>query len=269
MRIPLLRGRLFDGRDHGNAPWVVVVGERTARQLWPGQDPIGKRVGLPQRTPDGEWKKIWQEVVGVVKDVSYRGLDDQRLDIYEPAAQTYSNTPFLVARASGDPLRVAAAVQAEIRGHDRHAVISGITTLDAVVGREMAPWRVSSWLLAMLAGAAFVLALVGLIGLLGLEVAQRAREYAVRMALGADTSHVRNRVLRSAATRASAGVVLGVAGSLAITPWMQVLLFQVAAADFPTYATVVAVVALAVLAGSLLPALRAASTQPIVLLKRE
>jgi putative ABC transport system permease protein len=269
MRIPLLRGRLFDERDRANAPWVVTVGERTAQRLWPGQDPIGKLVGLPQQTPDGEWKKIWQTVVGVVKDVSYRGLDDQRLDIYEPSTQTYSSTPFLVVRASGDPLGLAAAVQAEIRGHDRHAVISGITTLDAVVGRAMAPWRLSSWLLALLSGAAFMLALVGLVGLLSLEVAQRAREYAVRIALGAETRHVRNRVLGLAGVRAAAGLALGIAVARVITPLMHALLFQITAADLTTYAVVVVAVTIAVVAGSLLPAWRAATTQPMLLLKRE
>lgn len=269
MRIPLLRGRLFDQRDRADAPWVVVVGERTAQRLWPGQDPIGKQVGLPQQTPDGEWKKIWQTVVGVVKDVSYRGLDDQRLDIYEPSTQTYSTTPFLVVRASRDPLGLAAAVQAEIRGHDRNAVIGGITTLDAVVGRAMAPWRLSSWLLALLSGAAFLLALVGLVGLLGLEVTQRAREYAVRIALGAEGRHVRNRVLGLAAVRAAAGLALGIAIARAIAPLMHALLFQITAADLATYAVVVIAVAIAVLVGSLMPAWRAATTQPILLLKRE
>jgi putative ABC transport system permease protein len=127
----------------------------------------------------------------------------------------------------------------------------------------------SSWLLALLSGAAFVLALVGLIGLLGLEVAQRAREYAVRMALGAEARHVRNRVLRSAASRAAIGLTLGIGSSLAITPLMHALLFQIAAADLPTYTVVAAAVASAVLAGSFVPALRAATTQPILLLKRE
>jgi putative ABC transport system permease protein len=269
MRIPLLRGRLFDQRDRPDAPWVVVVGERTAQRLWPGQDPIGKKVGLPQQTPDGEWKKIWQTVVGVVKDVSYRGLDDQRLDIYEPGTQTYSNTQFLVVRASGDPMRLVGAVLAEIRDHDRHVVISGITTLDTVVGRAMAPWRLSSWLLALLAGAAFLLALVGLVGLLGLEVAQRAREYALRMALGADARHVRNRVLGSAAARCAAGLIVGVFAALGVTPWLRALLFGITAADFSTYVIVITAVTASVFSASLLPAIRAATTQPMLLLKRD
>lgn len=268
MRIPLLRGRLFDERDHAGSPRVVVIGEQAAERLWPGQDPIGKRLNTPQHSR-GVFGNAWHTVIGVVKDVHYRGINDVRNDLYEPAAQSLKGPEFLVVRTTGDPLAIAAAVRAAIRAHDRQAVVSGITTMDAILGRALAPWRLSSWMLTLFAVFAFVLAIVGLVGLMSLEVAQRLREFAVRIALGAEPRHVRAQVYRSAAIRAAAGLTLGVAAALAVTQWMRALLFGVSPVDAPTYAVVSAAVGLTVVMVSLWPAARAARVDPIDILKRE
>lgn len=268
MRIPRLRGRLFDARDHAGAPRVVVIGERAAARLWPGQDPIGKRLNTPQHA-GGVSSSAWHTVIGVVKDVHYRGINDVRLDLYEPAAQSLKGPEFLVVRTTGDPLAIAAAVQAQIRAYDRRAVVSGITTMEAILGRALAPWRLSSWMLVVFAAFSFVLAVVGLVGLMGLEVAQRLREFAVRMALGAEARHVRAYVYRSAAARGVKGLALGIAGALAVTQWMRALLFGVSSVDPPTYALVCTIVSLTVLVVSLVPAARAARVDPIEILKRE
>jgi putative ABC transport system permease protein len=268
MRIPLVRGRLFDDRDRAGSPRVVVIGERAAERLWPGQDPIGKRLNTPQHSK-GVFGNAWHTVIGVVKDVHYRGINDVRNDLYEPAAQSLRGPEFLVVRTTGDPLAIAAAVQAQIRAHDRRAVVSGITTLEAILGRELAPWRLSSWMLAIFATIAFLLAVVGLVGLMGLEVAQRLREYAVRVALGAQPHQVRAHVYRTAAVRAAIGLTLGIASALAVTQWMRALLFGVSPVDPPTYAFVCTTVGLTVLAVSLVPAARAARVDPIEILKRE
>jgi putative ABC transport system permease protein len=268
MRIPLLRGRLFDSRDHADAPRVAVIGERAAARLWPGQNPIGQRLNTPQ-TVGGTMTSAWHTVIGVVKDVHYRGINDVRLDLYEPAAQSYARPEFLVIRTAGDPLALAAAVQAQVRELDRGAVVSAITTFEAVLARELAPWQLSSWMLATLAAVTFVLAIVGLIGLLGLEVAQRLREFAVRIALGADARHLRGHVFRSAAARGISGLVFGVLAALAAAHSMRALLVGITPVDVTTYGMVTATVGLTVLAVSLVPALRAARTNPIDILKRD
>jgi ABC-type antimicrobial peptide transport system permease subunit len=120
----------------------------------------------------------------------------------------------------------------------------------------------------MFAAVAFVLALVGLVGLMTLEVAHRAREFSVRLALGAEARHLRNGVLRAATFRGGVGIVLGVVAALAVTRGMRTLLFGVAPTDAATYATVVSIVCAVVLAVSVVPALRAASTNPMEILKR-
>lgn len=268
MRIALLRGRLFEGHDRFGAPRVVVVGERTANRLWPGEDPIGKRINTPQTRRDAVTSD-WHTVIGVVKDVHYRGIGDVRFDLYEPAAQSYRGAEFLIVRTAGNPLGIVAAVQAQVRALDRRAVIGSVTTLETVVTRALAPWRLSSWILLVFAMIAFVLAMVGLVGLLSLEVAHRAREFSLRLALGAQAQHLRNGVLRSAAARGGSGIVLGVGSALAVTGGMRVLLFGVAPTDLSTYAAVVAIVCTAVIAASSVPALRAAATNPIEILRRE
>ena len=268
IRIPLLRGRLFDERDRAGSPRVVVIGQRAAERLWPGQDPIGKRLNTPQHAA-GVSSDAWHTVIGVVKDVHYRGINDVRLDLYEPAAQSLKGPEFLVVRTAGDPLEVAAAVLAQIRAHDRRAVVTGITTMEAILGRALAPWRLSSWMLTLFAAFAFMLAIVGLVGLMGFEVAQRLREFAVRIALGAEPRHVRAHVFRSAAVRAAAGLILGITGALAVTQWMRALLFGVSPVDASTYAVVTVAVGLTVLMVSMIPAARAARVDPIEILKRE
>ena len=142
----------------------------------------------------------WLTVAGVVSDVRYRGLDDVRLDVYVPASQSDEPAGVIVVRAAGgNPVALAAAIQAEVRQVDPRAVIGGVTTMEAVVGREMAPWRFSTWLFGLFAALAFVLATVGLFGVVSLDVLHRSREFAVRLALGAQRRAISGRVLRSAA----------------------------------------------------------------------
>jgi putative ABC transport system permease protein len=262
MRIPLLRGRLFDGRDDARAPKVAIVGESTARRLWPGQDPIGRRLATHQ---------VWHTVIGVVKDARYRGLDDVRLDFYEPSDQA---SPAFVARhvmvrTSGDPLAVAGAVHAEARALDRQVLVGGITTMEAIVGRAIAPWRFAVWMFMLFAMLAFVLATGGLFSLVALNVALRSREFAVRMALGAQTGDISRRVLVQAGRHALLGVVAGLLAATFGTRWLATLLFEVKPLDPGTYAAVVAVVLAATAGASLLPARRASRLDPMTVLRQE
>ncbi len=212
----------------------------------------------------------WLTVAGVVSDVRYRGLDDVRLDVYIPALQTNEPTGVIVVRAAGgNPVALAAAIQAEVRQVDPRAVIGGVTTMEAVVGREMAPWRFSTWLFGLFAALAFVLATVGLFGVVSLDVLHRSREFAVRLALGAQRRAISGRVLRSAALRVVAGVVLGVTVAAVASRWMRSLLFGIQPFDPVTYGVVILLVAAVVAAASWLPARRAARIDPLTLLKRD
>jgi putative ABC transport system permease protein len=202
--------------------------------------------------------------------VRYRGLDDVRLDVYIPTLQTNEPSGVIVVRAAGgNPVALAAAIQAEVRQVDPRAVIGGVTTMEAVVGREMAPWRFSTWLFGLFAALAFVLATVGLFGVVSLDVLHRSREFAVRLALGAQRRAILGRVLRSAGIRVVAGVVLGVAAAALASRWMRSLLFGIQPFDPVTYGVVIVMVAAVVAAASWLPARRAARIDPLTLLKRD
>jgi predicted permease len=269
MRIPLRRGRLFGAEDTDRAPNVVVIGETAARRLFPGQEAVGQRLAIVRLGTVGK-PPDWLTVAGVVSDVRYRGLDDVRLDVYIPALQRNEPTGVMVVRAAGgNPVALAAAIQAEVRQVDPRAVIGGVTTMAAVVGREMAPWRFSTWLFGLFAALAFVLATVGLFGVVSLDVVHRSREFAVRLALGAQRRAISGRVLRSAALRVVIGVVLGLTAAAVASRWMRSLLFGIQPFDPVTYGVVILMVAAVVAAASWLPARRAARIDPLTLLKQD
>jgi predicted permease len=268
MRIQLRRGRLFNDQDNMASPRVAIVNETAARALWRGEDPIGRRILMPTHSSDGG-PSVWRTVVGVVSDVRYRGIDDVRLDVYDPALQAAVTAGDLVVRTSRDPLTVAGAVQAEARRLDARVVIDRLTTMDAIVLRAVAPWRFSVWMFTLFAVLAFVLATVGLFSLVSLDVAQRRHEFAVRLAVGAQRGDVRRSVLASALWRVVPGVAFGVLAAVLGTRAIRHILFGVEPMDLTTYLAVIVLVCAVVTAASWLPAHRAAGIDPLALLRRE
>jgi putative ABC transport system permease protein len=265
MRIQLIRGRLFGALDDERHPRVAIVGQSTARRLWPGQDPIGRRMLLPSFIP-GDRTPVWRTVIGVVSDVSYRGLADVRLDVYDAAAQAATPATDIVVRAAGDPLRLISAVQATARRLDASVVIDRVTTMDAIVSRETAPWRFSGWVLSVFGGMAFLLAGLGLFALIAVEVGDRRRELAIRMALGAQRRDVVRMILRAAAVRLALGLTLGLAAAAVLARALGALLFGVSPGDVVSYAAAAAIVAIVVGTAAYLPSRRAAATNPTLLL---
>jgi predicted permease len=275
MRIPLVRGRMFSDTDRANAPRVVLISESTAAAFFPGQDPIGKRFkaasfNVNDRNPEGAWRTV----IGVVGNVRYRGLHEVQLDMYDPPAQTtVGTTTSLVVRLKpgqeSKALGVVAAIQAQARQGDPRALVSGISMLDDIVNKEIAPWRFSAWVLALFAGLAFALAMLGLFSLVSLDVANRRREFAIRIAVGASDRHIIGGVFRSAGLRAGLGIAGGLAVAALATRSLQSLLFGVPLVDALTYGAVVALVAIVVAVASYVPARRAAAADPLALLRRE
>ncbi len=273
MRIPIKRGRTFTAEDRATAPRVAIISESTAAAFFPGQDPIGKRIKAAAFTttpsPDGAWRTI----VGLVGNVRYRGLNEIQLDMYDPPAQTRVPVTSLVVRMKhgeeGNHLAVAAAIQTQAKALDPRVLVSGITTLEEIVDKEMAPWRFSAWVFAMFAGLAFALSMLGLFSLVSLDVVNRRREFAIRMAVGATSRHIVGGVLRSAGARAGLGIALGLATAVVATRSLQGLLFGVALTDGTTYAAVIGMVVIVVSLASYWPASRAAASAPLALLRRD
>jgi putative ABC transport system permease protein len=267
MRTPLKRGRAFTAEDRATAPRVAIVSESTASRLWPGQDPIGRRF-LTSTFERGTGRKAWRTVVGVVSDVRYRGLGEMQLDMYDPALQTPLAATDLMIRTSADPLALAGVVQAEARAMEPNVIITGITTMDAVVGRAMAPWRFASWVLALFAALALLLSTIGLVSVVSLDVVHRQREFAIRLALGAPPGEVVSRVLRVTLARVTLGAILGLIAAGVFTRALGALLFGVPPLHWPIYGAVLLVVVLTALIAAWAPVRRAARIDPIAILRR-
>jgi putative ABC transport system permease protein len=266
MRIPLRSGRLFSESDTAQAPRVAIVSESTARRLWPGQDPIGKKLLMSAFTPGGP-QRAWRTVVGVVSDVRYRGLEEVQLDVYDPALQVGRPADTIVLRTEGEPMALAPRLRALARQIDPTSIVDSVTSMDAVVSRAQAPWRLTMWLFVLFAALAFGLAALGLFSLVALDVTQRSREFAIRLALGAAPATVVKGVLARAGSRVVSGVGAGVLTAAAATRALRGLLFGVAPEDLITYAAVLGLVLASVALAAYLPARRAVRVDPQALLR--
>ena len=266
MEIPLLRGRLFDEHDIVGAPRVIVADEYMAAQLWPGQDPIGKRVrsgGLDSTSP-------WLTVVGVVGRVKQYTLDaDSRIAFYFPHTQSPQRGMNVVLRSRKDPAAMTAAVTSVIRSIDPSLPLYDVRTMDQRVAASLAPRRFSMTLLAVFAAIALALATVGVYGVMAYLVNQGTREIGIRMALGATQESIVRLLLRRGMNMALPGVATGLAGAFAATRLLSSLLFGVRATDAVTFISIgVLLLAVAMLA-TLIPARRAGRIDPAVSLRCE
>src|SRR5580700_4920433 len=269
MGIQLVRGREFTERDSATAPGVVVVSQSVARTLWPGKEPLGKRISME----DEPKPEDWLTVVGVVDDVKQQGLaKDSDAAIYQPYLQVSS--PFFlshmtfVVRTALPPESVAAGMRGILRDVDKSRPIA-IASMDSLIAATTAESRFQTRLLTTFALIALALTIVGTYGVLAYSVAQRTQEIGVRMALGARSADVLQMLLKKALVLISAGIVLGGAGAFTLTRVLTGFLFEVKPSDLPTLAAVALILALATLAACYVPARRAMRVDPIVALRYE
>jgi len=268
LKVPLLRGRFFTDADRERTTPVAIINEASAREFWPGADPVGKRL---KELSEGEHAP-WRTIVGVVGNVRRNDLvDPPRPEHYVPFTQLpWSLRPReLLIRASGDPARVANAVRAEVAALDKDQPVAEIQTLDRIVSNVLSVRRFSTVLLAIFAALALVLAAVGISGVMAYSVAQRTHEIGIRVALGARRSAVLKLVLGQGLRLAAAGVALGLAASLALTRFLATLLYGIEATDPLTFAGVTLFLVLIALAASYLPARRAMDVDPMTALRHE
>jgi putative ABC transport system permease protein len=272
LRVPLRRGRAFTEQDGPDAPRVAVVDEELARRYWPGQDPIGKRLayGTVLDSATGQRSPAWIEVVGVVAHVKSEGLDaDARVQVYRPIRQLPAGSPSLVVRTGGDPERLLPAVRAAVLEVDPAQPLSQVATLDQLLDRSVGSRQLAVVLLGAFAAIALLLASVGLYGLMAHAVAERTREFGVRMALGAPRRRVLTLVLRQGMGLALAGTGIGLVGALGLTRLLQSQLYATEPTDPATFAAVVALLLGVALCALLVPALRATGAEPLRALRQE
>jgi putative ABC transport system permease protein len=267
MGIPLIHGRLFEKSDGPNAPHVAVVSESLAKRYWPNEDPIGKQIQYGNM--DGDLHPL--TIVGIVGDVRDNGLDrDPRPTAYtnyfqRPAATSEFS---VVARAYGDIAGLTSAMRREARALNPE-VPTKFETVEQIVSASFDNRRFSMVMLGVFAGAALLLAMVGLYGVMSYITSQRTQEIGIRMALGAQRADMLRMIFRQSFALVLAGVIFGIIASAGLTRLLTTMLYGVRATDIITYAGVVGLLALAAAVASYIPARRAMKVDPMVALRYE
>jgi putative ABC transport system permease protein len=266
--IPLKKGRFFSDEDRANTPPVALITESAARQYFPGEDPIGKRITLGWGR-GGTDRRAGGEVVGIIGDVKDAGLDEpDPPQIYLPYRQWPVGRMSVVLDTAVPPRTVAEAVRRQVYSIDANLPVANVLTLEELVARSISQPRFYMTLLAVFAAVALALAAIGIFGVLSYAVAQRTREIGIRMALGARRVTLLGLVVREAIVMASGGVVLGMAAAFILSEWLVAqLLFETSPHDPLTFALVAAVLSAVSLAAAYVPARRATRVDPIVALR--
>jgi putative ABC transport system permease protein len=263
MGVPLLKGRLFNEQDASDAKGRVIINETMALRHWPGEDPIGKRVRIA-------WDSFEDEVIGVVGDVRHAGLDGEiRPMTYWPYARNPYGTMTVTVRTVADPNRVVTSIASLVRQFDPELVVANVKTMDEVVSESVAQRRLTMLLLTIFAGAALILAAVGIYGVIAYSVTERTQEIGIRMALGAQRGALLRMVIKQALLLAVTGIAVGGGGALLLTRLMEGLLFEVKPADPLTFGVVSGILAGIALLASYIPGRRATQVDPVVALRAE
>jgi putative ABC transport system permease protein len=261
LRIPLVRGRNFTEQEVRQSAKVVIISDLLARQVFPNEEPIGKRLVMAMGNEPFE-------IIGIVGDIRHRTLESVAAPaMYLP---TYGS-PWMniVIRTKGDPTSLSAAVRKEVRAIDPDQPVAAVKTMEDWVDTAVAAPRYRTALLALFALVALLLASTGIYGVMSYSVSQRTHEIGVRMALGARQLDVLKLVVRQGMTLVVVGVGVGLVGAIALTRVMSTLLFGVTAKDPVTFAAVAALLTLVAFVACYLPARRATKVDPLVALRYE
>jgi predicted permease len=278
LEIPLRRGRLFNQRDSGASPSVVIINEAFAKKYWPKADPIGQRIEIGKGMgPD--FAESPREVVGIIGDVKEGGLGNPAPEVmYIPIAQVKDSFMELnnkiipitwVVKTAVSPLTLSAAVRKQVSEADGQLAVAHERSLDQVVAETTARENFNMTLLSVFAGIALLLAAIGIYGMLSYSVEQRSQEIGIRMALGAQGADVLWMVVKQGMTLAGLGIGIGLAGAFGLTRLLTALLYGVKPTDPITFAAIGFVLALVALVACWIPARRATRVDPMVALRYE
>jgi predicted permease len=262
LEIPVLAGRDFARSDGEGQPPVAIVGETMARLAFPGESPIGRRLRVNTRAP-------WMEVVGVVGDTRWQDPTQPPPPVfYTPTTQRWGNSPAILARTSLDPTALAGTLRTIL--HEANPTVPvKFHTMEELFDETLAYPRFRTQVIGLFASVASLLAAVGIFSVLAYLVGQRTRELAVRRALGASASNVIGLVMRPGLRLVAIGLLLGLAGALAVARLLTGLLFEISPWDVGAYLGTIAVLGGAALLATVLPAIRAATIAPVIVLQQE
>ncbi|MBA2458152.1 MAG: ABC transporter permease, partial [Gemmatimonadales bacterium] len=265
LEIPLLQGRDFGAEDRRGAPDVVLVNQTLARQFWPGETPVGKRLtfGEPE-------ENAWLTVVGVVADVRQRSLTAElRPQVYAPEAQVGVEEMSLVIRTAMPPSAVGQAVRDIVKQLDPGVPVSDVQTMGEVRSASISTDRFRTVVLGSFALLALALAAIGIYGVISYGVAQRSHEIGIRMALGARRSEILRLVVGDGMATVAIGIGIGVVAAIGLSRFLASLLYAVEPHDPATFAAIAGLIFAVALAACVLPARRAVRVDPIKVLRAE
>ncbi len=269
MRIPVVRGRSFSDRDVPGSAGVVIINEAFVRRYWPGEQPLGKRIQMGIWL-EGRNTSPYLEVIGVVKDGRYVTLGEEvRPFFYRSLAQYYQSAATLIVRTRGNPTDSVSAVQEQMSSLDRNLTVYDVKTMRQHLGLALLPARLAGTILGVFGFVALILATSGMYGVMVHTVAQRTREVGIRLALGAQTSDVIRLIVRQGMKLVLIGLMIGVAGALALSRVMTSLLYGTKATDPLTFLAVSLLLAIVALLACYLPARRATRIEPLEALRYE
>ena len=264
LRMRLVRGRLLEERDRQGAELVAVINETAVREIFPGEEPLGRRVSLgPAEAPP-------RTIVGIVNDVRHGGLDAEVApQVYVPQAQwAWAETGLaVVVRTTGDPAALARPVREVVRGVDAMQPVTNMRPYTDVVAASIGTRRFAATLLTVFAATTIVMAMVGLYGSLGVMVAQRRRELGVRLALGATAARVRRLVLVNGLRPVAVGLFAGALLAAVSVGALESMLYRVRPLDAVTFLGAAAALAACAVVACLIPAARAARIDPATTLR--
>jgi predicted permease len=265
MGIPFVRGRDFTTSDDTHHERVVIINESMARRFWPSQDPVGRRIKIGPRDASE-----WMTIVGVVRDVRQIGLDSAiGFSTYQPMTQQVRLQMQIAIRTVGDPEKVAAAAQRELRRVEPALIIDRVETMSQRIDESVAPRRLILLLFGLFSLLATVLAAIGLYGVVAHAAGQRTQEFGIRMALGARSADVLLLVLGQGLKLAAVGVVIGTVAALGLTRLLTKFLFGVEPTDPLTMIAVAMLLACVAMIACWLPARRATRIAPTEALRIE
>jgi predicted permease len=266
MRIPIVRGRGFTEYDDEKSTNVIVVNETLAQQVWPGQNPIGKRLQISRFAGN-----LWQ-VVGVARNSKYLAVFEDPLPyVYFSMPQSSTFLRVVQVRSSSAPEVLGPLLQREIQSLDPEMPVADLKTMRQMVagGIGYLMFRIGAVQATAMGVLGLLLAIVGVYGVVSYGAAQRTREMGIRLALGANPSAVCALVLRQGLVLVGAGIVCGLGTGAAVTPFIARFFYMVSATDVPTFATVTALLCAIGLVACYLPARRAMKVDPMVALRHE
>jgi putative ABC transport system permease protein len=268
MRVPIRRGRAFTDRDDRNATPVAIVSENFAKQYFPGEDPIGKRI-----TPNGSvdpGKPPVREIVGVVADMHLISLRlAPKPQIYIPHQQFAIQSVSIFVRSQMSESVLMSSLRRAVNEIDKDVPVYRIRTLPDYLSGSIAQPRLNAMLVGLFALIALLLAAAGIFGVMSYSVTQRTQEIGIRLALGAQRYDVLRLIIVQGMRFVGAGLLLGLIGVFASTRLLQSLLFGIGATDLPTLLGVAAILSGVALIACLLPALRASRVDPVIALRAQ